>query len=351
MFRIFALIITLITLYFTFSYLGKYDSVILIEAYGYKIKSNAFFIGALLIITYIAFMILMKALIALLNLPRNVMNLFTDYKNKKDNRNILTACTYLMAGNNIEAINIARKYLTYKNDSIKKVAKMIMSRGLHNRDKVIYLQEMLEYPELRLYANRSLAETLLQAGDYNNALMFATDAHSLDNNDSRVLKLLFEIYAKLQHWSKFSYVLEKLNKQAPEYVANSKEQIANVFFTAAKRSLEVGNDQETIEYLEQSILYKPDYMPSLNLLTELYNNIGKQEQTLNIIEKAFSYKPSLELFEIYKTCTDKSPLEIYNALAGEANPHENVPIFLKIASNLGLDDVANELSNNIKLSK
>jgi uncharacterized protein HemY len=351
MLRIFALIITLITLYFAFAYLGKYDSAITLEAYGYIVRSNVFFVASILLLLYIIFMAAIKIIVTLFNLPRNLVTIFTNYKNKKDNENILTACNLLLAGNNSDAINIAKKYLTHKNESIKKTAKMLMSRGLTNRDKVIYLQEMLAYPELQPYANRSLAETLIQAGDYSNALIFASDAHSQDNSDVNVLKLLFKIYAQLQQWSKFLHILEKLNKQAPEFISQNREEIARVFFEAAKRALEVGEDQETTEYLEQSLLYQPNYIPSINLLTELYNNTGRQHLTQKIIEKAFYYKPSFELFEIYKTCTDLAPREIYERLAEESNPKDHLAVFIKIALNLGLDDIASELNNNIKLLK
>ncbi len=351
MFRVFTLLITIIGLYFTFSYLGKYDTEVTIRAYSYIVHTNAFFVISLLILAYLLFAVILKLLAITLNLPRNLMSFIYDYKNKRDNNNILTASNYLIVGKNLEAINIAKNYLKHSNQSITKAAKLIMSKALKTREKVNYLQGILEYPELKLYANKSLAETLLQSGDYTNALTFACEAHNIDNHDIDVLKILFEVYAKLQMWEKFSYVLGKLNKAETEFITSKADEISKIFFTAAKKSLEAGQDGQAITYLEQSLLYKPDFLSSINLLSELYNNLGRQEFICNIIEKAFIYKPSYELFEIYRTCSSKKPEEIYNVLAEVSNEQEYLPVFLKIASRLGFDSKIEDLSNSIKLLK
>lgn len=350
MFRILSTIIIIVALYFMFLYLGNYDSAIVIEAYNYKIKSSVFFIIAILLIYYVLFTVFIKAVLAIVNAPSNVISFFSHYQSKRDNNNILAASSHLIAGNYIEATNIAKKYLNHKQEVIQKTAKVIMSKAVSSREKLNYLQEILRYPELKLYANKTIAGIMLQSKDYGNALTFATEAQNIDKNDVDTAKLLLEVHANLEHWHNFKLVLDKLNNLTPDFVQKKRLYITENLFKAAKHSLEIGNDREAVDYLEQSILYQVDFLPSINLLAELYNNIGKQQHIITIIEQAFSYKPAYELFEIYKEFSTEQPAILYANLTKNVDVNHNLAVLIKIAHNLKIDSNISYLADNKLIS-
>lgn len=339
MIRLFFLTFLTVILYLGFSIVNEYDTNIHIEFLNYFIDISSFFLLSCAIITYIILSILLKLLALILSAPKLIA---THVKTSKQKHNIdllLEAYSLILSDNKETAKKITSRIKNELPPEFAMHSHIIFSATEHEPEQQAYhLKHLLDFAEYKTFAAKELAKYFFKYQYYQQALEYIKQIPNL-KGDIEAQITLIEIYSKLQNWEECEESInniQSLNSNSLKQI--SPEKIANVYFIAAKDVLENGNDDKAIHYLQQSLIYKTDFLEAVELLCALNINTGNSKLNKPFIENAFSISPSFELCELYARSTELNAKSLYQELASLVDARTHIGIFMAFAAYLDLKD-------------
>ncbi|MBP7190099.1 MAG: hypothetical protein KA998_02495, partial [Rickettsiaceae bacterium] len=215
-----------------------------------------------------------------------------------------------------------------------------------DEQRIYHLKYLLDHAEYKNFASRALASYYFKYQYYQQCVEYAKH-HSNMRNDSEILEMLVECYAKLGHWDEFDDVVSKFISCVATPNKHMVGTISEGYFRAAQAVLESENNERAVSYLELALLHKPDMLEAVELLCHLNINDGRAAVNKDFIENAFAISPSLELCILYQKSTKFTNGQIYSQLSSLIDHRKNVTVFLTIASYLSLKDEVRELKELI----
>jgi hypothetical protein len=174
-------------------------------------------------------------------------------------------------------------------------------------------------------------------------LEFALIAFELDNNDMELLELLTEIYASLESWNKMGDIINILDNVHKSKLESMKNKIGDYYLKAAKHFIGLGELENSLFYLKNSLEYNPKSLKCI----ELISNIHKDSKELNlrsIIEVAFKMNPNFDLFMMYYKNYKDFLLkeEMYDNLVGKIDKNKHLGLAIAIAYFLNMPQELNK---------
>jgi hypothetical protein len=343
----FAAIILLIIMYF----LSIYAFVpIKIEVLDYIITAPIYSLIVINLILCVIFFIVFVCTRFVLNIPQN---LFHKLFNKDENYLIKKIIKAYM---NIEAkcFDQASKEVLgfeYSEDLlIRKNAQIILSISSVSKDsRSHYFNELLQFSDTKHFALRKLAITL-QDFDIEQSFYYASQALKYNRIDLKMLWIHVLYYNKTNGWSYIIDVLHELELNFSKEIGKFSDQIADIFYKAAKSEFAEGSAYSARTYLEYSLLYKHNHNPSIILLSQVYYHNNQYELLNEHIKKYFPIKPSYELFLFYCKINNQSNDEIYSFFESISNKKDNPGVFLRISTALDLKEECRIINSIDKIS-
>jgi uncharacterized membrane-anchored protein len=339
MIRLLLLCTVFFLLYLAFSAMSQFDAKIYFSLYDYQIETTIFAFGTVFLASQLTLVILLRFIFLIFNIPTIIKKQWLKRKLQQLNIKLLRTISELLMGNKNKALDIIKKILPELGEENKNLVHLIKaSRETQIDKKSYYLKTLVDKKHFSIYAAKSLATIAFLSGNYIKAEKYALKAFNEDDTNTDVIITLIRIYAKLANWSKMVFIISKLQRADSKLLSNKASEIATYYYSAAKSSLEIGDDTEAIKLLESALELKPDYLEALNLFVEL--NVNKQNTTsvLQIINSSFLIKPSFEIALMYINCSKDSAHDIYATLATIVNPVNHKGLFLAIAAYLDLSD-------------
>ena len=330
---------SLLLLYLGFSVIGEYDSQIQLSVFDYQIESTLFAFIAIFIIVQFAFMFIFKIIFLMFNMPSLLKKRWQDRKLVHTNKKLLIVLAELLMGNRKKSIVLTNKLVSDLNGENQEVINLIRAEAEEGFDKKIqYLRNLLDKKYYSIYAAKKLAEIFYQNAHYKQAEECALKAFNEDDTDTEVMITLMRIYAALGSWHKLAFVVSKLKRSSVKLLRDHSEEVASFYYAAAKATLQSGEDEKAMEYLESSLELYPGYVAALNLFMELSVNINNTSGVLKVLRVAFSSAPCFEIARMYADTSRSSAEAIYGTLAGMTTPIKYPDLFLALAAYLGLSN-------------
>lgn len=326
-------------LYLGFNTISEFDSSVNFSIFDYKIQTTVFTFASIFLLTQLIFMIILKTIFLIFDIPVIIRQNFHKRKVRKINENLIKIVSELLMGNKIKSLELTNKLIPDLGEDNKEITNLILSEAESNFDKKIqHLRTLVDKKNYSLYAAKKLAQVFFEYIHYKEAEEYATKAFNENDTDIELMVMLIRIYAHLGSWDKMILIVSKLQRADIKLFTSYGNELAEYYYLAAKATLAAGNDSEAGKFLESSLELNPSFLEALNLFTELNINTNNSESILKILKAAFVSNPCFEIAEMYAKCSDSSANVVYGTLAGLVKPSENNALFLAIAAYLGLYD-------------
>lgn len=339
MIRFIILCISLLLLYLGFSVVEEYDSAIQFSALGYELETTFFTFVALFVIVQFVVLFILKAFSLVVNMPSILKKRWQGRKLAQTNKKLLIVLAELLMGNRKKSMNLTNKLVSDLKGENQEIVSLIRAEAEDGFDKKIkYLRELLDKKYYSIYAAKKLAEIFYKDGHYKQAEECATKAFSEDDTDTETMISLMRIYAALGLWHKLAFIISKIERASAQLLEDHSKEISGFYYAAAKATLQAGDDEKALEYLESALEFDPGYIEALNLFMELSVNAKNTTGLLKVLKIAFSAKPCFEIARMYADSAKSSVEAIYGTLAGMATPQEHPDLFLALCAYLGISD-------------
>jgi tetratricopeptide (TPR) repeat protein len=275
------------------------------------------------------------------NMPSLLRKKWHDRKLMQTNKKLLIVLAELLMGNRKKSINLTNKLVADLKGENQEVINLIRAEAEEGFDKKIqYLRALLDKKYYSIYAAKKLAEIFYQNAHYKQAEECATKAFNEDDTDTELMLTLMRVYAALGSWHKLAFIISKLKRANVQLLEERSEEVASFYYAASKATLQSGDDEKALEYLESALEFYPGYVEALNLFMELSVNAKNTTNLLKVLRVAFISKPCFEIARMYADTSRSSAEAIYGTLAGMASTSKYPDLFLALSAYLGLSNKA-----------
>lgn len=324
-------------------YLKCYNYFINISFLDYSIEVNFIFGIGILLLAILIVNIILNGVFFIISIPKKLLS-YKDDLFKSDPRKIILSyyTKFVLNDNNLSAEELLRS-LNYIPQSLMYHIHFIILRYTKDFTQTITsLKYLMSNSEYKNYATKKLVHIYLGIGKLEEALVLVESLPN--NNDIEALLLALDAYAKLKLYSKFSNVVNKLNKLDKNLWADYQDKIANYFFDAAKNSMIINSNNNEVKFLlDSALLYKSNMFEAIELYCSFNEKLNQAQKNIALIKGAFSVNPSFELFQLYLRYASEENVEIYNSLILLINKEKHFNLFLIMASYLKLFDEIEKL--------
>jgi uncharacterized protein HemY len=339
MIRFIILCVSLLLLYLGFSVIEEYDSAMQFSALGYEVETTFFTFVALFVIIQFVVLFVLKVISLFVNMPSILKKRWQDHKLTQTNKKLLIVLAELLMGNRKKSINLTNKLVLDLKGENQEIVNLIRAEAEEGFDqKIKYLRDLLDKKYYSIYAAKKLAEIFYQNGHYKQAEECAAKAFNEDDTDTEIMISLMRIYAALGSWHKLAFIISKIGRASTQLLEDHSKEIAGFYYAASKATLQAGDDEKALEYLESALEFDPGYIEALNLFMELSVNAKNTISLLKILRVAFSAKPCFEIARMYADSSKSSVEAVYGTLAGMVSTQDYPDLFLALAAYLGVSD-------------
>ena len=336
-------LITIIAL--TLSYLGitamsKYDTVISILIFDYKINISMFLL-LVIIVMIVSFSSLGIRMIGMiLKMPYLIAERLAGYKKRSRTRAIMESYGQVIIGNYEAAQRmIARLDIKNIDEEYKEHINLLATICNQDFDKNMpMLQNLLSNKEYHDFAAKLLAKKLFDQGYYAQSLQYAEQVRVTTKNDAEIMRLMIKLYANLDMWEKFALITERYIGMYPKQDQIIAQDISNYYMKAAKFMLAEGGEAQAYCYLEKALEYSPINGEAIEMLCKINLTQGRGNINLDILEKAFEKAPSFMVFELYCQSSTINARDIYQRLGSLVDIISYRDIFFAMAAYLDLPE-------------
>jgi HemY protein len=177
---------------------------------------------------------------------------------------------------------------------------------------------MLDYPDMRLAAQRGLMQTALSQNDRTAALAHAEEAWSSAKTARWAWRALLEDRLSSGDWAAaLDLVKTALNRKIVSPIVAERARAALLAASAA--NLEATNPQQALDFASQSAKLKAGFAPGAVIAARLLAAEGKAARAFSLIEQAWRETPHPALWLAYRDLkTAETPRERAQRLAALA---------------------------------
>ena len=206
--------------------------------YDYVIETTFFTIVAFFIILVFLVLIIFRIIFLIFDLPSIIRKKLDEKRTQKINNSLIQSMAKLLIGNKMKAVEVIKTLGPNIPNENKELFNLILAECEEDvEQKIQYLKELLTSKIFVYFAWKRLAQIFHERESYQRAEDYATKAFNLNEADSDILEILIHCYANLSLWSKFIFVVAKLNKTDSERLSKLKDKIADYYLLAAKRAI------------------------------------------------------------------------------------------------------------------
>ena len=336
-------LITIIGL--TLAYLGitamsKYDTIISILIFDYKINISMFLL-LVVIIMIVSFSSLgIRVIGMILKMPYLIAERLAGYKKRSRTRAIMESYGQVIIGN-YEAAHRMISRLDMKNIDQDYEEHIHLLAAICNQDfdkNMPMLQNLLSNKEYHDFAAKLLAQKLFDQGYYAQSLQYAEQVRTTTTNDAEVMRLMIKLYAHLDMWEKFGAITERymgMYSKKDEVIIRD---LSQYYAKAARFTLADGDESKAYSYLEKALEYNPVNLEAIEMLCKINLTQGRGNVNVDILEKAFAKEPSFMVFELYRQSSKISARDIYHKLGSLVDIIAYREIFFAMAAYLDLPE-------------
>lgn len=212
--------------------------------------------------------------------------------------------------------------------------------------KILALKRLKDNSDLEFFAYKHLAINYFKQNELQKTEEYGLRALNLNEYDAELLMILHDLFIKASKAEKYELIVNKLQNNASNQYQKSLLKITDNYLAIAENYLRNDNQDRAIHYLRQIIKIKVNHIEAINLLVEIYLANQQTNLIINLINTAFAYKASYDLYLLAKPISylfAENNLEIYSYFA-ELNI-EAYKVLALIAADLKLE---NELNSNLQ---
>ena len=221
-----------------FSYLSKYDLSVEILVAGYSIQTSALFLILQFLLSLSVFSFIIFLIKKIICSPYILYQRYLSSKNKSTVSNIIHAATSAILGDKDQALKLGKKFLNSDNEEYKKFGAVIMTLSNNIPDQIHYLHELLtSYDGDRFIINKKIMHVFLNDKNYHQAAFYGYAAFVENEHDAEVCLGLIISYCKVYNVEKASFFLEKAERDCPEIIKKSFDEISSTMLSAAEELL------------------------------------------------------------------------------------------------------------------
>lgn len=325
--------------YLGFTTLGCLDSKVVITVYDYYFETKLFTLAALMVIAVLLVLVMLKMITLMVELPWLIKNKLASKRMQRATNVITKAMVDLLINDKLKAIEEIKKLDSNLSVEQRELFELIKAEtAIDFEQKIECLRNLGASKNYNYFGIKRLSQVFYENGFYEQALDCAIKAFNSNETDSDILEILINCYAKLGLWSKFTFIVSKLAEIDQKRLLSMANKISEYNLLAAKTMLELGEDNEVMNYIESSLEFNPVDIEALDLYYALNLNLNQAADNLEILEEAFISAPCFEIAEIYIRVCDLQPQEIYDNLARLVDQKQYYHIFLAIAAYLDLPE-------------
>jgi tetratricopeptide (TPR) repeat protein len=340
MIKFLSTIIFLALSYLAIIVVSKYDTMLSIGLFDYRIDVSLFLLITFFIILVCISSLGIRILAIIFKTPYMIAAKLAGYKKNSHTKLILDAYANMIMGKtdlaqrNISKIDPVSSYKEFADhiNLLKAVSNLDSERNTY------LLHNLLSNKQYHDFSAKALARKLYDQGLYQQSLSFIEHVRIDSNMDRETIYLLILLYANLNIWDNFNIHVERYNGIFKDITEAEKGEIGNLYLRCAKYYLAQGEEQESVKFLEKSLTYNPVSIESIELLCTINVSLGQNNQNLAILETAFTAVPSFELFDLYYQSSSMSPIAIYDKFYDLVDARLHKDVFLAIAAYLKLFD-------------
>ena len=300
--KIYTFLLLLLSCGILFVYLKTQGLLVTILFEDYKVQANPAVFAFLSVI----FIYVIIFIIKIIEFPGKISKkIFSKIERKKEKKiflQTLTASTKIIEGKKDNTYKILED-LSKRNISSAELKNYIYFLfaflDLNFNTKLFYLQNIINLPEYRFSVAKELAITAFKNNSYHYSLEYALIAFDNSSEDSELIVLLIEIYAKLDSWDKLGEMLSILQNVDQDKFQQIQKDVTMYYFRAAKHFVGLGETKQSLFYLQKCLEYNPGYEDCVYLISNIYNTLITEVDIKSIIEKAFNENPSVGIFKVY----------------------------------------------------
>ncbi|MDX1917097.1 MAG: hypothetical protein SFT68_03845 [Rickettsiaceae bacterium] len=198
-----------------------------------------------------------------------------------------------------------------------------------------------QYPGLKIFVAKKLADIELKLGNLEKALEYAR-LYYLSNPENESIHLIMaKIYCAMQNWHQVDSTILSINhKNCRNQI---KEEFSSLYLEAAKAFLKVQDNSSVLDYCGKSLEQNPSNYKAAELFAEVASLQKNYELVNKVLLGCFKKNPNFNLFLLIRKFTDYNNLELYKALCDISDVKEYVDLFLAISCYLNLQEKQKEI--------
>jgi lipopolysaccharide biosynthesis regulator YciM len=339
-----------LAIYWGASSVWSEDYMVGIDFMTYHFEANILILASIILVFYYVLWFGVKLLYGALYLPATLRAKWNQQKLAKlDNALQHSLIKFLSDQNEAAVKNLLAILpdLEMKNREIYYLAQSIAHKD--DITAITYYQQLLESKYAKNYAASKLAQIHYKSNSYNKAEEYALKSLTQEVSDAPVLMLLVKIYAAMHLWDKIPKIVSQMKESHQIFYRQNSEEIAKIYYEAAKHYLHIADDSKAQSYLEYALDANALNFQALNLYNEIMNNNGQRQDFIAMLQAAFSARPCFEIAQMFIANSSDEPLDKYRALVALVPVGKYPEIFLAISAYLGLNDEAQNIIQAAKI--
>lgn len=173
---------------------------------------------------------------------------------------------------------------------------------------------LLENDDTAFFGVRGLLSEALEAEDVEGALALARRAETIQPKRRWVLRTLFDLETRAQHWEKADAALKK-GEKAGVFDAKAALRHRRALWTAAAiDDARQGRDATARKWAEKAFSLDPGFAPAALLFADLCQQAGKRRGAIKALEKAWETAPHPDLAKRWAALmpSGKKPASVYD---------------------------------------
>lgn len=281
---------------------------------GWRIEMTAAAAALLTLFSALAFTLLWRGVIWIVEAPRRAARARAEAKRKSAIEALSRGFLAVAAGDGSEARRLAQKSAELAEDAPALVrvlaAQAAEAAGDLGAAKSAY-NAMLGFPEMRLAGLRGLMQAAQAEGDRPTALGHAETAYGLARTARWAWRALLEARLEVGDWAAaLDLVQGALERKIVSPVVADRSRAALLAASAAslEDSPEPKARVQALDFAAQSVKLKPDFAPGVVMAARLLADDGKVAKAGQLIETAWKAEPHPALWLAYRDLkTNETP--------------------------------------------
>ncbi len=182
-------------------------------------------------------------------------------------------------------------------------------QGREKDEKEIY-KKLFDNKETSLLGLQGLTRSLVEQGDYEQALTLARESEKTKGTQSWVLKLLYDLEIRTKNWKAAQDTLKKAMRRGVVSKEQADSDLKALLIHLSDLDIQDGYRKDAFSHLIKAYKIDPVFVPTVLRLVPLYLEKGKRRTAISVIEKAWKAAPHPELVSLwFSVAPDNKPTD------------------------------------------